>query len=92
MSYQVDEYDIVEITTEKVTPSRKMGERLKVVLYSNSGTVTLYLTEEQVQAIQHIEDDQEPMSATNWDAENDPLYFGDHDDTMPGYTNPTEDN
>lgn len=83
MSYQVDEYDIVEITTEKVTPSRKLGERLKVVLYSNSGTITLYLTEEQVQTIQYVEDEEDDQ---------EPIYFGDHDDTMPGYTNPAEDN
>ena len=53
MSYQVDEDNIAEITTEKVIPSKKMGERIKVVFYSVSGTITLYLTEEQVQAIQH---------------------------------------
>ena len=52
MSYQVDEVNITEITTEKVTPSRKVGERTKVVFYSNSGTITLYLTEEQLREIQ----------------------------------------
>jgi len=53
MSYQVEELNVSEITTKKVTPSRKIGERIKVVLYSDSGTITLYLTKEQVQAIQH---------------------------------------
>ena len=53
MSYQVDEHNIAEITTQQVTPSKKMGERIKLVFQSNSGTITLYLTEEQVQAIQH---------------------------------------
>jgi len=52
MSYQVNETNVDEITTKKVTPSRKIGQRTRVVFYSRSGTITLYLTDEQLQEIQ----------------------------------------
>lgn len=48
MTYQIDELNIAEITSEKVIVSSKVGERIKVMLHSNSGVITLYLTEGQI--------------------------------------------
>ena len=61
MSYHVTEHNINEITTKKVVASRKMGERLEVVMHTNSGTITLLLNEEQVDAIQYR--DSEPTNS-----------------------------
>ena len=56
MSYQIIEYDPIEIQSEVVETSPKLGPRTRVTLYFASGEVILYLTDEQLEALKPRED------------------------------------
>lgn len=50
--YRVTEFDVVEIKIEQVNLGKKLGERHKVTIFTNSGTIELYLTDEQLGCLQ----------------------------------------